>query len=194
MRHLAVATVITLALFLGTSVTAADKVSSQGVDIPVEIEVDGDRLVLFGHGVARYARIFRVYVAALYGPEDLDPESFLASDAPRRLEITYLRDVGADDIREATRVVIDRQYSESQRDELLERFDRFNRLYEDVGAGDQYAYEYRPQDEESRLYLNGELQGTETGSDLARAYLGIWLAEEGALSDSLREDLLFGRR
>ncbi|SEO91676.1 chalcone isomerase family protein [Aquisalimonas asiatica] len=183
---------VALAVLLAAP-AAADSITSQGVDVPRETEVDGERLVLFGHGVARYARIFRVYVAALYGPEDVAADDLLDSNVPRRLEITYLRNVGADDIREATRVVLEDQYSESERDALSERFERFNALYEDVTDGDQYAYEYRPDGEESRLYLNGELQGTESGEDFARAYLGIWLRED-ALSTSLRDDLLFGRR
>ncbi|MFV8834513.1 chalcone isomerase family protein [Aquisalimonas sp.] len=182
-----------LVALLLTGPVAAESVTSQGVDIPRETEVDGERLTLFGHGVARYARIFRVYVAALYGPEDVAPEDLLDSNVPRRLEITYLRNVGADDIREATRVVLEDQYSESERDALMERFERFNALYEDVGDGDQYVYAYRPEGEESRLYLNGELQGTESGEDFARAYLGIWLRDD-ALSTSLRDELLFGKR
>lgn len=186
-------TIALVALLALSGPAAAESVTNRGVEIPRETEVDGERLVLFGHGVARYARIFRVYVAALYGPEDVAPEDLLDSNVTRRLEITYLRDVGADDIREATRVVLDDQYTASEQDAFIERFERFNALYEDVSDGDLYAYEYRPEDEESRLYLNGELQGTENGEDFARAYLGIWLRED-ALSTSLRDDLLSGRR
>ncbi|QIT56680.1 hypothetical protein HC341_16655 [Aquisalimonas sp. 2447] len=191
MKPLFLAVAVAASLFLSTAPVQGDTVRSQGVDIPRQAEVDGAPVVLFGHGVARYARIFRVYVAAMYGPEDTAPEDLLASDVPRRLAITYLRDVGADDIREATRVVLDEQFNEDEMAELADRFDSFNALYQDVGDGDQYVYEYRPDGEESRLYFNGELQGSVNGADFARAYLGIWLGDN-ALSDSLRRDLLSG--
>ena len=190
MRRATVAAIAIVAA-LALAPVHADRVTSRGVDIPLEADVDGETVVLFGHGIARYARIFRVYVAALYGPEDTAPEDLLTSDVPRRLVITYLRDVGADDIRKATDVVLDEQYDDDERAELADRFDEFNALYRDVGDGDQYAYVYVPDGEESRLYFNGELQGTVTGEDFARAYLGIWLGEN-ALSDSLRADLLAG--
>ncbi len=172
----------------------AGSITERGVDIPLEATVDDEPLVLFGHGVARYARIFRVYVGALYGPDDVEPDELLDSDVPVRLEITYLRSVGADDIREATRVVLENQYEGDELEAVRDRFDRFNALYEDVGDGDQYAFEYRPSDEAARLYFNGEQVGEETGRDFARAYLGLWLAPEEPLSKSLREDLLDRKR
>ena len=192
MNPLFVAIAVAALLVLSAAPVHADKVSSQGVDIPRQSEVDGESVVLVGHGVARYARIFRVYVAALYGPEDTAPEDLMTSDVPRRLAITYLRDVGADDIRDATQVVLDNQFDEDEMAELADRFESFNALYQDVGDGDQYVYEYRPDGEESRLYFNGELQGSVSGADFARAYLGIWLGDN-ALSDSLRRDLLSGQ-
>ena len=191
MKPLFLAVTVAALLSLSTAPVHGDTVRSQGVDIPRHAEVDGEPVVLFGHGVARYARIFRVYVAALYGPDDTAPEDLLTSDVPRRLAITYLRDVGADDIRKATQVVLEEQFDEDEMAELADRFEELNALYADVSDGDQYVYEYRPDGEESRLYFNGELQGSVSGADFARAYLGIWLGEN-ALSDSLRRDLLSG--
>ncbi|WP_290651622.1 chalcone isomerase family protein [Aquisalimonas sp.] len=193
MKAAYVLSLVALCLAMVPGTAAADRITNQGVEIADEVEVAGAQLVLFGHGVARYARVFRVYVAAVYGPEDVAPDDLLDSNVPRRLEITYLRRVGADDIREATNAVLEDQYSEAEREAVKARFARFNALYEDVAEGDQYAYEYHPDEEESRLYLNGELQGTETGVDFARAYLGIWLGDE-ALSASLRDDLLSAER
>lgn len=184
--------VLGLALLAGAGTAQAEAVTSQGVEIPATVTVADTELVRFGHGVARYAGIFRVYVAALYGPGDVPPDELLDRNVPRRLEITYLRSVAAADIREATDVVLAEQYSAAERAVLADRFEAFNALYEDVGEGDRYAYEYHPDGEASRLYRNGELQGTVSGADFARAYLGIWLGEM-PLSDSLKADLLGGR-
>lgn len=184
--------ILALALLAAAGTGPAGAVTSQGVEIPATVTVADTDLVRVGHGVARYAGIFRVYVAALYGPEDVPPDELLRSDVPRRLEITYLREVGAADIREATEVVLDQQYAAEERAAFADRFDAFNALYEDVGEGDRYAYEYHPDGEESRLYRNGTLQGTASGADFARAYLGIWLGDE-PLSEGLKADLLGGR-
>lgn len=184
--------VLAFVLLVGTGSVQAEAVTSHGVEIPATVMVADTDLVRFGHGVARYAGIFRVYVAALYGPGDVPPDELLDRNVPRRLEITYLRSVAAADIREATDVVLAEQYSAEERADFADRFEAFNVLYEDVGEGDQYAYEYHPDGEQSRLYRNGELQGTVAGADFARAYLGIWLGDE-PLSDSLKADLLGGR-
>ncbi|MFO7858431.1 MAG: chalcone isomerase family protein [Ectothiorhodospiraceae bacterium] len=176
------------ALSAVTAAGAAEEVTTRGVTVPGSVEVADTELSRVGYGTSWYG-IFKVYVAALYAPADVEPEAILDSDVPRVLEITYLRSVAAEDIRTATNEVLDEQYSEDERADFADDFERFNQLYRDVEDGDTYRYEYVPEDEESRLYYNGELQGRATGARFARTYLGIWLGEP-PLSDDLKAALL----
>lgn len=179
-----------LLIFL-LSATAVAGVSRDGVTLEREVTVNGERLQLFGYGTARYARVFRVYVAGLYGPRGVSPEALLDSDVPRRLEIEYLRSISADDINEATERMLERQLDPGTLAAVRERFDTFAALYEDVEQGDRYAFEYVP-GQGATLYFNGRPVGTVEGEDFARAYLGIWIGEE-PLSGSLKRELLGGR-
>lgn len=176
------------ALSAVTAAGAAEEVTTRGVTVPGSVEVADTELSRVGYGTSWYG-IFKVYVAALYAPADVEPDAILDSDVPRVLEITYLRSVAAEDIRTATNEVLDEQYSEDERADFADDFERFNQLYRDVEDGDTYRYEYVPEDEESRLYYNGELQGRATGARFARTYLGIWLGEP-PLSDDLKAALL----
>ncbi|MCK8515479.1 chalcone isomerase family protein [Methylonatrum kenyense] len=176
-----------LVLFLA-STAMADKATQDGVSLDREVTVDGEALELYGYGTARYARVFKVYVAGFYGPKDVTPEDVLEKDVPRRLEIEYLRSIDADDINEATREMLERQLDEDTYAEVKDRFAYLADLYEDVGEGDRYAFEYIP-GEGGTLYFNGEAVGNVEGEDFARAYFGIWLGED-PLSSSLKRQLL----
>lgn len=176
------------ALSAVTAAGAAEEVTTRGVTVPGSVEVADTELSRVGYGTSWYG-IFKVYVAALYAPADVEPDAILDSDVPRVLEITYLRSVAAEDIRTATNEVLNEQYSEDERADFADDFERFNQLYRDVEDGDTYRYEYVPEDKESRLYYNGELQGRATGARFARTYLGIWLGEP-PLSDDLKAALL----
>ncbi|MEK1906071.1 MAG: chalcone isomerase family protein, partial [Pseudomonas sp.] len=57
--------------------------------------------------------------------------------------------------------------------------------------GDRYALNYSPRSGLS-LERNGSMVFRSDNAELARAYLGIWLAPEG-LSEALRKQLLADR-
>ncbi len=177
-----------LVLLLGTSPAFAGKATQDGVSLAREMTVNGQVLDLYGYGTARYARVFKVYVAGFYGPQDIERDEVLTRDVTRRLEIEYLRSIDADDINEATRQMLERQLDEETYARVEDRFAYLAGLYEDVGEGDRYAFEYIP-GEGGTLYFNGEAVGNVEGEDFARAYFGIWLGEE-PLSSSLKRQLL----
>lgn len=147
----------------------------------------GHELVLLGKGTARYAGIFHVYDAALYGAAGSDPARLLASDTPHCLEILYRMDVPASRIRDAAETILARQ-QEERLGGLRERVDRLHAAYVDVTEDDRYALCYAP-GRGTELTLNGRLLVAVPGLDFATAYFGIWLAEE-PISAPLREALL----
>lgn len=150
------------------------------------LSLDGSRLALRGSGTAYYARIFRVYDAALYAPAGAPLSEIVAGHVPRCLLLEYRREVTRDLITTAAVTVLTRQGVAVPA--LQERLDRLHRAYRDVGAGDRYMLCHAP-GRATRLLLNGQELTRIAGDDFAAAYFGIWLSD-GAISEELRATLL----
>jgi hypothetical protein len=77
----------------------ADTVDLAGVKYETVETVGGAKLQLNGAGV-RYKAIFKVYAAALYLPAKMTaPEAiYAATNAPRRVHITMLRDIDGNEL------------------------------------------------------------------------------------------------
>jgi hypothetical protein len=179
-RPLLLAFCATLALLLAGGASA-----SRGAFDPA-LSLDGSRLALRGSGTAYYARIFRVYDAALYAPAGVPLSEVAAGHAPRCLLLEYRREVTRDLIVTAAVTVLTRQGVSLPA--LQERLDRLHAAYRDVGEGDRYALCHAP-GRATRLLLNGQELIRVDGDDFAAAYFGIWL-RGGAISEELRATLL----
>ena len=129
---------------------------------------------------------FKVYVAALYAsPSVLDIEKALGL-LPMRLELHYYRSFTAEDFISSAQQVLEKNPN-AKLAELQVQLEQINRLYQAVAPGDSYALSYDPA-QGLTLSLNDNPKGTISGSDFARAYLGIWLSRY-SLSSSLTEKL-----
>ena len=159
--------------------------ASRGAFDPA-LSLDGSRLALRGSGTAYYARIFRVYDAALYAPAGAPLSEVVAGHAPRCLVIEYRREVARDLIVTAAMTVLSRQGVALPA--LEERLDGLHGAYRDVGEGDRYTLCHAP-GRDTRLLLNGKELARVRGDDFAAAYFGIWL-RDGAISEDLRAALL----
>jgi len=159
---------------------AARQVFEPGMD------VDGRQLVLHGSGTAYYARIFRVYDAALYAAPGTPMSDLVTGRAPRCLLIEYRRDVTRELIVTTALTVLERQGIALT--PLRARLEQLHGAYQDVGAGDRYALCHTPGGA-TRLSLNGVELARISGDDFAAAYFGIWL-RDGAISEELRATLL----
>jgi len=179
-RPLLVTLCATLALFVAGAASA----SRAGFD--PALSLDGSRLALRGSGTAYYARIFRVYDAALYAPAGTPLSEVVAGHAPRCLLLEYRREVTRDLITTAAVTVLTRQGVALPA--LQARLDRLHGAYRDVGAGDRYMLCHAP-GRDTRLLLNGQELTRIAGDDFAAAYFGIWLSD-GAISEELRATLL----
>lgn len=82
---------------------AAGAMSCDGVSVPDSATVGGSSLVLNGAGIrkATFLKV-HVYVAGLYLPaKAASADAIIAANGPWRLDLHFVRDVGASDIREA---------------------------------------------------------------------------------------------
>lgn len=150
------------------------------------VTLGSERLAMRGSGTAYYARLFRVYEAALYAPTGSRTPELVAGTTPRCLLIEYRRAVTRDIIITAADTVLQRQAVPLPA--LAARLDRLNAAYRDVDAGDRYQLCHAPGGD-TRLSLNDEELIRIPGDDFAAAYFGIWL-RDGAISEDLRSALL----
>ncbi len=150
------------------------------------LDLGDQRLAIRGSGTAYYARLFRVYDAALYAPAGSGAANLVDGSAPRCLQIEYRRAVTRDLIVEAADTVLRRQGVPVA--PLQGRLDRLNAAYRDVDPGDRYQLCHAPGGD-TRLALNGQELIRIPGDDFAVAYFGIWLGA-GAISEELRSALL----
>jgi len=175
------------ALIAGAGLLAATAVQAdRPAGFAPALELGAERLAIRGSGTAYYARLFRVYDAALYAPAGSQVADLVDGSAPRCLQIEYRRAVTRDIIVEAADTVLRRQGVPVA--QLQARLDRLNAAYRDVGPGDRYQLCYAP-GTDTRLALNGQELIRIPGDDFAVAYFGIWLGA-GAISEDLRSALL----
>lgn len=132
-----------------------------------------------------------VYAAAFYTEAATSPSRAASQPARQRLELYYYRDIAKEDVIKAAWVTLERQHGAAQLAKLKHELDALHATFRDIQPGDRYALNYSP-DAGLILERNGSEVFRSHNTELARAYLGIWLAPEG-LSDSLREQLLADR-
>ena len=160
----------------------------EGVAFDTKVRVAGEDLNLKGVALGKYALLFKVGVAALYGPSDPRLTSLQPPDRPLRLEIEYLMDISRERFIEAAMKTLRNQHSESTLRRYSNEIGRMHSFYRDVEKGDRYALTYHPTIG-TTLELNGKFLGVVPSPEFARLYFGIWLGEN-PVSDSLREGLL----
>ncbi|WP_373026248.1 chalcone isomerase family protein, partial [Thioalkalivibrio sp.] len=154
-----------LTLFSAAPGTAATEID--GVRFADSIAIDDTTVPLRAGRLYRYT-VFRVYVGALYVPEDVAPEAVLTADVPKRLELEYLRAISADDFRKSGNRLLEDQQDAETLAALADRLETFNAAYRDMEAGDRYALEYRP-GHGTRLLQNGTPLVEVSGRDFAEA-------------------------
>jgi hypothetical protein len=148
----------------------------------------GDQWVpLHGAALLRWQKLVKVYVAALYLPEQTKPSEAL-SDIPKRLEISYLVAIKGADFGRAAEQILARNVPGAELAGLRSRIDRLNAVYRNIKPGDRYALTYQP-GKGTELSWNKEPLITIEGADFAAAYFGIWLGSK-PLDDKVKKALL----
>ena len=148
----------------------------------------GDTILkIRGAGLLRVMVFAKVYVSALYLPEDCASKMVL-SDVPKRLEVEYIRSIAGNDFGRVTNKKISENVDLQTYERLRPRIEYHNSLYQDVQPGDRYSLTYIP-GKGTELALNGEPQGVIEGADFAAAVFSMWLGSK-PISESLKKDLL----
>ena len=148
-----------------------------GIDFPEHLEVTGTGLTLNGLGL-RSATILHVsvYVGALYLAQPTrDPAAILDAPMPSELILQFVRNVGADDIRESWDKGF-AHYPAAERTAFADRIARLKSWTEDIKSGERMSFVRLP-GRGIQMSVKGALKGTLEGDDFARAFLGIWLGD-----------------
>lgn len=132
-----------------------------------------------------------VYAAAYYAPAQKNPDQSFNSATTQRLELYYFRNIKRDDVIKAAWVTLERQHSPEVLQRLRPELDALHQRFRDIRAGDRYALNFHSE-QGLTLEINGQSVFSSADNQLAKAYLGIWLAPNG-LSDKLRNNLLASR-
>ena len=162
-------------------------VEIKGVRFSDTVVVEQSVLELKGVAVLKWAMLFDVYAGALYLPRGVLGKSW-SNDIPKRLELSYFRDIEAKGFVEASDKILQDNLLQAEYRTLAERLQTFYGFFQDVKPGDRYSINYIPE-KGAELRLNEQPLGQVPGADFAAAYFGIWLGAE-PISKEFRNRLL----
>jgi hypothetical protein len=181
---------ILLCLYAGSAASAAPH-ECDGVSFPERIQARGETLTLNGLGL-RKATIFniKVYVAALYVARPTsDAEAILSSQEPTEIELRFVFHVTAGQLRNAWQEGFEKS-AQGQLPQLQSRIAQLDSWMTGVSSGQRMTF-LRVPGAGIQYSLDGDLKGTISGDDFARAFLAIWLGPSPP-SEALRAGLLGG--
>ncbi|HEY8245405.1 MAG TPA: chalcone isomerase family protein [Casimicrobiaceae bacterium] len=170
---------------------AGQAVEVGGVNIADKASVGGQELVLNGAGV-RTRAIFKVYVASLYVPAKATTPAAVLAKGPRRIQMTLLRNLSADQLADA---LVDGLKDNNSEAELAavkaqqEQMVAVMKGFGEVKEKDVVALDYA--DGATRILLNGQVKATIPGDAFNAALTRIWLGEKPVQAD-LKKSLLGG--
>jgi hypothetical protein len=152
-----------------------------GVEIEEGTTVAGQALALNGAGI-RKKFVVKVYVGALYlASPSADPEAIVAADAPKRVRMVFLRDVGRDSILGAFRDGFDAN-SPDEAAQARADLDKVASAIPDLKKGGEMVVTYAP-GEGTTLSAAGGGTATVPGKAFADALLRNWLGKKPADGD-----------
>jgi hypothetical protein len=139
----------------------------RGVSFPEQTQVEGSTLTLNGLGVRKATMLkVSVYVGALYVAKTSDnPNTIIASNLPTELVLQFVRDVGANDVRDGWSEGLAKS-AKSQLPALQDRITMLNGWMANVKAGQRMAFTFKP-GVGVQVDVNGATKGTIKGDDFA---------------------------
>jgi long-chain acyl-CoA synthetase len=162
-----------------------------GVKLQDAVSVGGKDLVLNGAGI-RTRLMFKVYVAALYLPAKAGDLPATLAQNPRRVQMTLLRNVGADDLvgalvegMTANNPAPDMAAVKPQTDQLVTIMNSIG----EAKTGDVVALDFVGG--ETRIGHNGKPLGAIGGAPFNDALMKIWLGDKPVQAD-LKKAMLGG--
>lgn len=188
MKRLLAATLLVCIL----TASQAAEVAGVKLEDRLRLAPGGPELVLNGAGI-RTRVFFKVYVAGLYLAEKrAAPGEVLALPGQKRVAMTMLRDLGAQQLSDALVEGIRNNSSAAEQEALKGRIDELVAIMNAIGeakTGDRIQLDFLP-DSGTRVVVNGEPRGKPiAGEDFYRALLRIWLGDKPVDGD-LKQGLL----
>ncbi|PWF55582.1 chalcone isomerase family protein [Massilia glaciei] len=169
-----------LACAIGQSASAAEV---NGIKFDETVKVAGKDLKLNGAGM-RTKFILKVYAAGLYLTEKkTNTADILKTEGPRRVAITFARDVSTDSFGESFMTGINKNTNEAERARLATQFAKIGEVFgmlDGMKKGDVMNIDWIP-GSGTLLTMNGKKVG-DVPSEIAayNAMLRIWLGENPA--------------
>lgn len=182
-----------VALAIAFSATAAT-IDVGGAKIEDAFELQGSKLQLNGAGV-RYRAVFKVYAAGLYlSKKAATPEEFFAAPGPKRLSITLLRDVDADDLGKAFTKGFEENSPKAEMSRLTPGLVRMGQIFSDqkkIALGENFTIDWVPSTG-TIISVKGKPQGEPFKEpEFYAALMRIWLGPNPA--DAKLKDALLGK-
>lgn len=174
------------------SAAASATVTVAGLEIARTAQVGASTLVLNGAG-KRTKYFFDVYVAGLYLSAHLgDAAAILGDPGPKRISMTLMRNLSAEQLSDALREGISLNSSPAELASLSSQVDALVGTMNLIGSaskGDLLTIDF-PADGTTRVAINGQARGNPIpGADFQRALLKVWLGAKPVQAD-LKKSLL----
>ena len=126
---------------------SAAQVDVAGVKLNDTLDLRGSTLQLNGAGV-RYKAVFKVYTAGLYMGKKADTvEEVLAAPGPKRVTITMLRDIDANELGKLFTRGVEDNSPKSEMSQLIPGLLRMGQMFADqkqLKAGDTFTIDWLP--------------------------------------------------
>lgn len=186
LKHLILAAIAALAL------NTAQAAEVAGVKFDDKTKIGSSELVANGAGLRKKA-FFKVYAMALYLPEKhAEAEAVLAAKGPKRVSISLLRDLSAQQFVDALQEGVANNHSEAEMGALKDRLKQFSDAMLSIGeakTGTTVLIDWLPESG-TRLTVNGQAKGKDiAGDDFFKALLKIWIGKQ-PVQDNLKAALL----
>lgn len=159
-----------------------------GVTLPYSISAGGRTLHLNGAALRKKA-IFKVYVAALYvASKSTSSEAILADDAPRQMEMHFLRDVDKGKICDAWADGLKDNTPDASA-EVKAQFTELCSLMADIKKEQAFVFTYVP-GEGTTVSVAGEAKGKIGDKAFSDAMLKTWIGPKPGPGDGFKKNLL----
>ena len=176
-------TVPHLVLALVVAAPAALAMEVGGVKLDDKLSVGGQELVLNGAGI-RSRLVFKVYVGALYLPAKAGSLDAVLGKATRRVQLTLLRDLSADDLVGALVEGLENNNSAADMAAIKPQTAQMVALMKAIGqakTGGVVTIDFV--DGETRLAYAGKSLGAIPGAPFNAALMRVWLGDKPAQAD-----------
>jgi len=183
---------IAMCLLCVLAAQAAAAVEIAGVKLEDKVKLGANELVLNGAGV-RTKIVFKVYVGALYLPaRGASTEDVLGQKGAKRVSMTLLRDLTAQQLVDALNEGIRANQSPAELAKLDERMRQLEATMRAIGAAKQgsiVTLDFLPESG-TRVTVDGAEKGKPiAGEDFYNALLRIWLGDD-PVDASLKKAML----